>query len=150
MRLIQWIGFSVVFLCTTVGLAQTVFNQAPFSPPLQTTIPTISFAQDNQTTKEGNPPLKVDISLSQATNQQVSVFYTTSGGAAQGKDYALRNGLITFAPGQITQSLYIPVADDSASEGDESLTISLSGPQNAVLGQSMTTITIQDNDKGGS
>lgn len=148
MRHFQWIGFAVVFFCATAGDAQTVFHQAPFSPPLQTTIPTIGFTQDSQITKEGNPPLQVTVALSQATNQQVSVFYSTSGTATPGKDYALRNGVITFAPGQIQQTLVIPIIDDTIPEGDESLIITLSGAQNGILGQSMISITIQDNDKG--
>ncbi len=150
MRHIQWSGFAVVFFWATVGLAQTVFNQAPFSPPLQTTIPTIGFDKDSQITKEGNDPVRVDIVLSQATNQQVSVFYTTSGTATRGKDYALRNGLITFAPGQTKQTLIIPIIDDNIPEPDETITLTLSGAQNGILGQSMTMITIQDNDKGKS
>jgi hypothetical protein len=136
----------LVLLCTPIP-AQNVYNQAPFTEPLQTVIPTVGFAKDSHAGTEGGPPVRIDIVLSQATNQQVSVFYTTTGAASPGRDYALTNGLITFAPGQTTQTLIIPIVDDRLTEGEETLILSLTNPQNAMLGQSMTTLTIQDNDK---
>lgn len=147
MTLIRVVVSLVLLLACAYATAQNVYNQAPFTEPLQTVIPTVGFAKDSHVGTEGGPPVRIDIVLSQATNQQVSVFYSSSGSASPGRDYALTNGLITFAPGQTTQTLLIPIVDDKVAEGDETLTFSLANPQNCILGQSITSLTIQDNDK---
>lgn len=147
MPIIRFVIVMVLLCAAAPATTQNVYSQQPFSEPLQTVIPTVGFAKDSHTGAEGGPPVRIDIVLSQATNQQVSVFYATSGTASPGRDYALTNGLITFAPGQTTQTLLIPLVDDKVAEGDETITLSLSNPQNAILGQSMTSLTIQDNDK---
>lgn len=59
----------------------------------------------------------------------------------------MQNGVITFAPGQTSNTLIVPIVDNAKPEGDETVIITLSEPQNAMMGQSMFTLTIHDNDQ---
>lgn len=120
---------------------------APPGPTLIPTTPTIGFTQSASDVTEGQGPARVTISLSQATSNQVSAFYRISGNASVGSDYELQNGVITFGPGQTSNTLVIPVTDNGKPEGDETVIITLTEPQNAMLGQSIFTLTIHDNDQ---
>jgi hypothetical protein len=54
---------------------------------------------------------------------------------------------VQFAIGETIKTFTIPIIDDAIVEGDETLTVSLSGPAGALLGATSTaTITITDND----
>lgn len=142
---------SLVLLATIAFAAPNPYpvDAAP-GPVLIPTTPTISFAQSVAETAEGRGPAQVTIALDQATSNQVSVFYKVSGTAMGNGDYQLQNGVLTFAPGQTRNTLTIPITDDTKAEGDETVTITLSDPQNAMLGQSVFTLTVHDNDAGKS
>lgn len=120
---------------------------APPGPVLIPTMPIIGFTQSSGEITEGQGPARVTISLDQATSNQVSAFYRFSGTALAGVDYTMLNGFITFAPGQTINTLVIPITNDAKPEGDETVFIILSEPQNAMIGQSMFTLTIHDNDQ---
>ena len=56
---------------------------------------------------------------------------------------------MTFAIGETSKTISIPITDDVYSEGPETFTITLSNPTGATLGSPATaTITINDNDAG--
>ena len=77
---------------------------------------------------------------------------TTDSTATNGVDYIGESGArISFAQGEATKTLNIPIIDDSAEEGEESFLVSLRlyGPSrpSAALGQrSQMTVIIEDND----
>ncbi|WP_287742004.1 Calx-beta domain-containing protein [Microcystis sp. M169S2] len=112
-------------------------------------LPTITLNPRSQTIVEGlttsqNAPYTV--TLSQASNQTVSVNYATANGTATaGSDYTAIIGTLTFAPGVTSQVLNIPILNDSLNEADETFTLTLSSPTNAALGtQTAATTTITD------
>ncbi len=79
-----------------------------------------------------------------------SINYATSDGTATaGSDYTAASGTLTFAEGESSKTFTVPVTDDTASETDETLTLSLSSPTGgALLGvPTSATLTIKDNDK---
>ncbi|MFM6266062.1 MAG: Calx-beta domain-containing protein, partial [Dolichospermum sp.] len=86
------------------------------------------------------------VTLSQASNQTVSVNYATANGTATaGLDYTATNGTLTFAPGVTTQVINIPILNDSLNEANEIFTLALSSPTNAILGAvTAATTTITD------
>ena len=87
------------------------------------------------------------VSLSEASSQQVTVEYATSDGtAAAGSDYTAASGTLTFAAGETTKTVSVATTDDSGDEDDETLTLTLSSPVNATLGDATATGTINDND----
>ncbi|ELP52235.1 hemolysin-type calcium-binding repeat family protein [Microcystis aeruginosa TAIHU98] len=112
-------------------------------------LPTITLNPRSQTIVEGlttsqNAPYTV--TLSQASNQTVSVNYATANGTATaGSDYTDTIGTLTFAPNVTSQVINIPILNDSLNEADETFTLTLSSPTNAALGtQTAATTTITD------
>ena len=92
------------------------------------------------------------VTLSPASSNEVTVDYATSNkNATAGSDYTATSGTLTFAAGSTaSQTVSVPVIDDSADESDETFTLTLSGAANAMLsggGQTLAaTGTITDND----
>ncbi|WP_242046789.1 Calx-beta domain-containing protein [Calothrix parietina] len=86
------------------------------------------------------------VSLSQASSQTITVNYATANGTATaGSDYTSTTGTLTFAPGQTSKAINIPILNDSISEADETFTLKLTSPTNASLGTTSTvTTTITD------
>ena len=80
-----------------------------------------------------------------------SVDYATNDGTAvAGQDYTPQSGTLTFAPGELTKTVMIPITNDVIYEaGNETFWLSLSNPTgtNAVLIEpNIAAITITDND----
>src|SRR6185436_20097470 len=84
----------------------------------------------------------------------VTVDYTVTGGSALGggTDYTLVAGTLSFAAGLASRTIAVPTVNDSRLEGPETVVITLSNPTGgAALGApAMTTLTIADNDTGGT
>jgi Ca2+-binding RTX toxin-like protein len=107
-------------------------------------LPKINLSPSNQTVVEGlTTPQNASytVTLSQASNQTVSVNYATANGTATaGLDYTATIGTLTFAPGATSKVINIPILNDSLNEADETFTLTLSSPTNASLG-ALTTVT---------
>ncbi len=103
----------------------------------------------------GNPQLKdfvFTITLSNAVGHTVTVSYATANGTATvaDGDYHADNGLVTFLPGDVSQTVVVTVVGDNDQEPDETFSVLLSSPQGANLGDASGTGTILDDDtKGG-
>ncbi|WP_406699610.1 Calx-beta domain-containing protein [Singulisphaera sp. Ch08] len=77
-------------------------------------------------------------------DQIVSVQYDTSDGTAKaGSDYQATRGTLTFAPGETSKSITVPINHGTAVESVESFSVDLKSPKNAVVrdGQGIGTIT---------
>ncbi|MCZ8240292.1 MAG: VWD domain-containing protein [Microcystis sp. LE19-131.1A] len=112
-------------------------------------LPTINLSPNSQTIVEGlTTPQNASytVTLSQASNQTVSVNYATANGTATaGADYTATIGTLTFAPGVTTQVINIPILNNSLNEANEIFTLALSSPTNAILGAvTAATTTITD------
>ena len=84
-----------------------------------------------------------------ATSGPITVNYATANGTATaGSDYTTTTGTLTFPTGTLhgaTQTINVPILQDTAGELSETLTVSLSGATGgALLGQKLHTITIKD------
>jgi Ca2+-binding RTX toxin-like protein len=94
--------------------------------------PTVSIA--DVTLAEGNGPgttaFVFTVSLSNASSETISVTYATNDGTATlaDNDYVDNDGLVTFAPGQTTQTITVLVNGDATIEADETFTVTLIGP----------------------
>ena len=59
----------------------------------------------------------------------MTIDYATADGTARaGSDYTATAGTLTFADGVTSQDILVPITDDTANEGRETLTLSLSNP----------------------
>ncbi|WP_232105496.1 Calx-beta domain-containing protein [Gimesia panareensis] len=97
------------------------------------------------------------VTLDQAVEQQVTVLADSIGDTAGYPDFQIfQDQLITFEPGETTQTIRVPIYNDSIVEGDETFQLSLNGATyggapaiNAVAyAKRIGTGTIIDNDSG--
>jgi len=99
---------------------------------------------------EANTLLTVKVTRTGDDSSAVSVDYATSDGTATaGSDYTATSGTLTFAPGELTKSISIPILDDNIFEnGNETFNLTLSNPTNSAVFQTpaTSTISIQDSD----
>jgi hypothetical protein len=99
----------------------------------------------------GTTPAVFTVSLSQASGQQVTVSYTTADGTAiAGADYQSTSGTVTFAPGEVSQPVTVPVIGDTLDEPDECFYVDLSEPANASIDDGQGVGTIIDDDSTGA
>lgn len=124
--------------------------EAPTSIPDQDVAPTVSFVLGGQTISESVANVSLNVELSQASAQVVSVPVAVSGAStatAGGVDYQLNSTSIHFLPGETQKTIDINFIDDALNESNESVVVVLGNPTYAVLGSNFShTITITDND----
>ncbi|GEM_PF-1144583 len=110
--------------------------------------PTAQFSAAAYSVGESAGTVSLTVTLSAVSGKTVTVDYATSDGTATaGSDYIAIGGALTFAPGQTVQTFEIPVLDDALDETDETLTMTLSNPDNATLGTpNPATLTLLDDD----
>jgi uncharacterized repeat protein (TIGR01451 family) len=107
----------------------------------------------------------VDITVTRfgSTTGAVSVGFATSdvagaspcsaatGNASSRCDYLQMSGTLTFAAGETSKTISIPISDDVFVEGPETLTLILSNSTGATLGPPTNAVVkINDNDVAGS
>jgi hypothetical protein len=96
---------------------------------------------------EGAGSLGFGVVLTTASASTVTVDYTTADGSAHaGTDFAAASGSLTFAPGQTSETVSVPVVDDALAEDDEALNLTLSNWSNADVRRETATGTILDDD----
>jgi hypothetical protein len=87
------------------------------------------------------------VSLAAAAPSTVTVdFFTSNGTATEGSDYGLRTGSRSFAPGETTKTVTIPITGDTEFEPDETFFVNLSDPSNAVIADNQGVGTIVNDD----
>jgi hypothetical protein len=89
------------------------------------------------------------LTRSAGSDGEVSVRVRSTGGSATpGSDYTAIDQVVTFADGQTSATLTVPLLDDLRFEGNETVTLELSDPTGgASIGNASTaTLTITDND----
>jgi sugar lactone lactonase YvrE len=111
------------------------------------TVPTgLQFEVNNPFTFEG-AAFTVKVLRTGDVSGSVSIDYATSDGTATaGSDYTATSGTLTFAPGELSKTISIPITNDNLYEGgNETFTLTLSSPTgSAILTTPSTTITISD------
>ena len=99
---------------------------------------------------EGNAgvqPMSFTVTLAKASPLKVTVAYATANGTATaGSDFGTTSGTLTFAPGEKSKTIAVPIVGDTVGEPDETFTLALSNPVNGVLGQATATGTITNDD----
>ena len=112
----------------------------------------LSFESTTGSGLESVTATSIRILLNATHFETVTVAYAVTAGTATGSgtDYTLAAGTATIAIGQTSTTIPLVVVNDSIDETDETLTIALSTPTNAVIGSNTSTVyTILDNDVAG-
>ena len=109
--------------------------------------PTVSHLEGST----GTTPFVFTVQLSGPSSLPVAIVVATSDGSArfenQGRDYGVVSTTMIFGPGEISRQVTVLVKGDTTIEPDETFTVNLSRPMNAVLGSRTTGIgTIVDDD----
>lgn len=108
----------------------------------------VAFSAASYTVDEGAGIAVVEVVMGAPATRQVTLKYATGDDTAlAGKDYTATSGTLTFAVGEARQTITIPLKDDAYDEPDQTFTLTLSDPVNALLGEpAAVVITIADND----
>jgi hypothetical protein len=89
----------------------------------------------------------VSVTLDAPSKQTVSVNYATAGGTATaGADYGSVSGTLTFARGETSKTITVPVYGDRLPEGNETFRVNLSGTQRAGIADGQGVVTIVDDE----
>jgi Calx-beta domain len=135
-------GFS---LQTSDGTATTTIVDDDAPPTLTVTAAPVT---------EGAGAEVFAVSLSTPSGFPVSARYATADGSAKaGSDYTPESGTVTFPPGATTETVSVPLVNDSVHEGDESFALVLTAPQDATVGPAGPPAVVHDDDsttQGGS
>ena len=112
--------------------------------------PPVAVSVAGLTVSEAAGSANVIISLSGPSGRNVGITAATSNGSATaGADYTATSQTFTFAPGELTKTLVVPINNDVIDENNETFTVTLSGETNATIGTGTATVTITDNDTAG-
>ena len=90
------------------------------------------------------------VTLTAPSASLVSVGYATGNGTADSwnqVDFTAVGGTLKFAPGVTTQTLRVPLTNDSSSESLESFYLQLTNPVGVTLASDRVWATIADNDR---
>jgi len=118
----------------------------------------LQFAATKYVVNEGERDISATVTRIGSSSSPATVDFATSdsagpicnsinGHASSRCDYVGRLGVLTFAAGETSKTISIPIIDDVYAEGAETFQITLSNPSGASLGAPATaTLTINDND----
>jgi hypothetical protein len=112
-------------------------------------VPDVSI--DDQSITEGNSgtsTMTFNVTLSNPSDQTVTVEYTTNDGSATtaDSDYNAAAGTVTFNPGETAATVDVTINGDTTHESDETFTVDLSNASNANLLDDSGQGTILDDD----
>lgn len=116
----------------------------PPPPPLPTLrIGDLTVTEGNTGTRAAN----FTVTLSAASSQPVTVVCATGNSTATaGSDYQAVSGTLTFAPGETTKSITVPVIGDRRGEPNETFVVILSSPTNATISDGQGVGKIMDDE----
>ncbi|HTO11676.1 MAG TPA: Calx-beta domain-containing protein, partial [Candidatus Binatia bacterium] len=119
--------------------------------------PAVNFTKDTFTVAEGKGPAIISVNRSGPANGTVLVDFSTADDTAiAGQDYTAVTKTLTFAPGVRTQLVSVPILQDTAAEGTETVNLRLlnvrGGTPPALLGVRSTAVLqiTDEDDKGGN
>ena len=87
------------------------------------------------------------VSLSAASNKTIRVTVSTQAGTAtDNADFGAGSAVLTFQPGQTSQTIEVFIIGDTGVEGIETFFLNLSSPENATIADGQGLGTIVDDD----
>ena len=111
----------------------------------------LQFSNATYAVTENGGIATITVTRTSGTSGTVSVNYTTNNGSATaGADYTASSGTLTFLNGEASKTFTVAITNDTATEGNETVVLTLSNPTGgATLGNPATaTLTITDDDSG--
>jgi hypothetical protein len=110
----------------------------------------LTLAINDVTITEGNGGNKnavFTVTLTGTATQPTTVnFDTANGTATAGSDYTATSGILTFAVGETTKTITVPILGDTTVEPDETFFVNLTNPSNATISDAQGFVTITNDD----
>ncbi len=109
-----------------------------------------AFNSANYSVSEGGGSATITITRTGSTAATDSVHFATANGtAAAGSDYTAVSQTVSFPAGATSRTVSVPITNDAAIEGDESVSLYLSGPSaGTTIGSAHAAVLIVvDNDR---
>jgi hypothetical protein len=109
---------------------------------------TINLSEVAYTASEAGGAFTVTLTRTGDLSDAAAVRLSTGpGSAAAPADYPATVSTVIFAAGESSRTVSIPIVNDAEEEADETFTVTLDSPQEALLGANVTaTLTIIDDD----
>jgi uncharacterized delta-60 repeat protein/uncharacterized repeat protein (TIGR01451 family) len=110
---------------------------------------TVAFSQSTYNVMENGGPATITVNRSQGIAQSVTVNFATTGGtASQGSDYTPTNGILVFAPGEVSKSFNVAIVDNPFPDNARfiGLTISNSSPAGLIGFPNTAVLNITDDE----
>ena len=102
---------------------------------------------DAEATEGEDADMTFTVSLDRSPLRTITVDYATADGTATaGADYTSTSGTLTFAVGSRTNTVRVPILDDSHDDDGETFTLTLSNATNAFIKDGTATGTIENRD----
>ncbi|MDY6802962.1 MAG: Calx-beta domain-containing protein [Cyanobacteriota bacterium] len=131
------------------GNASTNYRLRLNADPIE---PFISFEKANLTIAEGNlgadgnpavSNLNFKVNLSEPSPKLVSVNYAVTGkNATVVEDFAATTGILSFAPGEVSKEIAVPILGDNVIEGNEKFLVGLSAPANGKFDKKSDSVAV--------
>ena len=122
---------------------ETAFSPAIFS--VSPEVPSITISDSS--VKEEDGVMTFTVSLSNPSSDTITVDFATADGTAKDvADYLAQNGTVTFAPGETSKTITVPVVNDDVYENPESMFVNLTNATNATIADEQGEGRIADND----
>lgn len=135
---------------TATANNQVDFSISEFSRCLAVTprARSVQFSALGFSVNESGGAATITVTRAGSTGTTTVNYMTSDGTANAGNDYTATSGTLTFLEGETTKIFIVPITNDTASEANETINLTLTGVSgDAVLGTPPTaTLTILDDD----
>jgi hypothetical protein len=123
-------------------------TEALFDNYLLSPTPRAQFSASSYSVSEGEGTAEVQVIRTGGDESTAAVGFATGDGTAHaGSDYTATSGTIIFGVGERTKTVTIPVLDDNAVEGGETINLTLTNPVGGRLGSiTNSVLTILDDE----
>ena len=108
---------------------------------------TFTFDPSSYAVNEAAGTISLTVSHTNTSAAGTVNFATADGSATAGSDFTASSGTLTFAAGVASQTITVPITNDTIAEALEQFSVVLTSPTGGTLGAAPTaTVTIADND----
>lgn len=123
-------------------------TEALFDNYLLSPTPRVQFSAASYSVSESDATAEVQVIRTGSDESTAAVNFATSDGTAHaGSDYTATSGTILFGVGERTKTVTIPILNDNAIEGDETINLTLTNSVGARLGSiTDSVLTILDDE----
>lgn len=124
------------------SVARLSINDDDSTPTLQVSPAALTVPEN---VSGGSTP--ITFTLSGPSSSVIQVQYRSDSGTATAQlDFTTVSNTLTFAPGQTSQVLMLPIVNDTWDEEDETVNLLFSNPSNVGLPNASATVSIRDDD----